>query len=122
MSHFEKHVERVKRAEAIYNGQFYTKSAKKDAMDQLNRAYSELNDYAQDCYRAKVKEELGTDYRYMSPEYQDFKNANPSDDTPYDLHNVREAKHSEFFTTFGNVWILIKGLVELRAFSKKQRL
>ena len=39
MSHFEKHVERVKRAEAIYNGQFYTKSAKKDAMDQLNRAY-----------------------------------------------------------------------------------
>ena len=119
MSHFEKHVERVKRAEAIYNGQFYTKSAKKDAMDQLNRAYSELNDYAQDCYRAKVKEELGTDYRYMSPEYQDFKNANPSDDTPYDLHNVREAKHSEFFTTFGNVWILIKGLVELRAFFKE---
>ena len=119
MSHFEKHVERVKRAEAIYNGQFYTKSAKKDAMDQLNRAYSELNDYAQDCYRAKVKEELGTDYRYMSPEYQDFKNANPSDDTPYDLHNVREAKHAEFFKTFGNVWISIRGLVELRAFFKE---
>jgi len=117
--HWEEYGERVKRAEAIYNGQFYTKSAKKNAMDQLNRAYGTLNGYAQDCYRAKVKEELGTDYRYMSPEYQDFKNANPSDDTPWDLHNVREAKHSEFFTTFGNVWIPIKNLVELRAFFKE---
>mgnify|MGYP001307682171 CR=1 FL=1 len=119
MSHFERYAESVKRAEAIYNGQFYTKSAKKNAMDWLNRAYSELNDYAQDCYRARVKEELGTDYRYMSPEYQAFRDANPSDDTPYDLHNVREAKHAEFYRTFGQVWVPINNLVELRAFYKE---
>ena len=54
MSHYENYAERVRRAEAIYNGQFYTKSAKKDAMEQLNRAYSELlNGYAQKCYNIK---------------------------------------------------------------------
>jgi|TARA_R110000796_G_scaffold151253_1_gene267747 hypothetical protein len=119
MSHFENYAERVRKAEAIYNGQFYTKSAKKDAMEQLNRAYSSLKGYADKCWRNKVREELGTDYDRMGSEWQAFKDANPSDDTPYDLHNVREAKHAEYFSTFGNVWIPINNLVELRAFFKE---
>jgi len=119
MSHYEDYAERVKRAEAIYNGQFYTKSAKKDAMDQLNRAYNGLKKAADKCYRNKLKEELGTDFSYMSPEYEAFVDANPRDNIPFDLHNVREAKHSEYFRTFGNVWVPINNLVELRAFFKE---
>ena len=56
MSHFERYAESVKRAEAIYNGQFYTKSAKKNAMDWLNRAYKSLDGYAQKCYNKKMEE------------------------------------------------------------------
>lgn len=119
MSHYENYAERVRRAEAIYNGQFYTKSAKKNAMEQLNRAYGTLNGYAQKCYNKKMQEALGEKFEWRGQAHQEWVDANPSDDTPWDLHNVREAKHSEFFKTFGNVWIPIKGLVELRAFFKE---
>ena len=116
MSHFENNTERVNKAVAIYNGQFYTKSAKKDAMYHLNEAYSDLSGYARRCFRNNLKEKFGDEYRYYGEAETTLRESLPSDDVPSDLHNVREAKHAEFFTAFGDVWGMIKNLVELRAF------
>ena len=115
----ENYDKRLRRAEATYNGQFYTKAAKKDAMADLNEAYKGCKNHADKCWRNKLKEEVGTDFSYMSPEYEAFVDANPSNDVPYDLHQVREAKHSEYFKAFGGVWNYIDSLVKLRAFYKE---
>mgnify|MGYP003626483619 FL=1 len=119
MLHIEKFEERLIKAHELYNGQFYTKSAKKDAMYHLNEAYSNLSGYASRCYRINLKEIFGDEYRYYGEAETTLRESLPSDDVPSDLHNVREAKHAEFFTTYGDVWVMINTLVELRAFFKE---
>ena len=96
---------RIKRAEQIFNGQFFTKAAKKEAMDNLNSAYSNLRRIAVDNF-------FGGDYEFIE---DDLDSSTPS----FELHHVREAKHKGFFEKHGE-WEPVAELVELRSFYKSQ--
>ncbi len=96
---------RIKRAEQIFNGQFFTKAAKKEAMDNLNSAYSNLRRIAVDNF-------FGGDYEFIE---DDLDSSTPS----FELHHVREAKHKGFFEKHGE-WEPVAEVVELRSFYKSQ--
>ena len=96
---------RIKRAEQRFNGQFFTKAAKKDAMGDLNFAYYLLRREAFANFADAVDRE------------EFF--ATPMNNIPYDLHQVREAKHKDVFEQYGD-WDAVVELVELRAFYNSQ--
>ena len=97
---------RIKRAEQRFNGQFFTKAAKKEAMRDLNHAYYLLRGEAFNNFADAVdREEL----------YSSMTNG-----MPYDLHLVREAKHKDVFEQYGD-WEAIAELVHLRAFYNNQK-
>ena len=95
----------IKMAEKRFNGQFFTKAAKKEAMRDLNHAYYLLRGEAFNNFADAVdREEL----------YSSMTNG-----MPYDLHLVREAKHKDVFEQYGD-WEAIAELVHLRAFYNSQ--
>ena len=96
---------RIKRAEQRFNGQFFTKAAKKNAMGDLNFAYYLLRREAFANFADAVdRKELF---------------ATPMNNIPYDLYQVREAKHKDVFEQYGD-WDAVVELVELRAFYNSQ--
>ena len=96
----------IKMAEKRFNGQFFTKAAKKEAMRDLNHAYYLLRGEAFNNFADAVdREEL----------YSSMTNG-----MPYDLHLVREAKHKDVFEQYGD-WEAIAELVHLRAFYNSQK-
>ena len=123
---------RIEAASAALNSGFRTKAAKKDAIDQLNRAYSAIRedmfheiDAVNDAKRkelmaaaGKTEEELtelwqGYMLRWTKEGMKIVKKAAETHDAPNDLHQVRDRHIDNLFTIIG-VAQEVRTLVMLR--------
>jgi hypothetical protein len=119
MNH-ENFQKRIETASAALNTGFRSKAAKKDAIDQLNRAYSEIREEmfreiraANDAKReelmaaaGKTKDELTEMWQGYMPRWSAegmkiVNKAAATHDAPLDLHNVRDRHIDNLFTIIG---------------------
>ena len=111
---------RIEAASAALNSGFRTKAAKKDAIDQLNRAYSAIREdmfheinAVNDAKRKELMAAAGKTEEELTELWQNYarrwtkegmkivKKAAETHDAPYDLHQVRDRHIDNLFTIIG---------------------
>jgi exonuclease III len=104
-------LDRINKALELAEGGFFaSKADQKEAMRLLNTVYSSIRT----AYHSKMWNEFWEDFTLSGtePTFEQRNKMSEKTDFPYDLHQVREAKHADMF---GSVWAGIKEIADLRA-------
>lgn len=104
-------VDRINKALELAEGGFFaSKAAQKEALEYLNNAYYTIAT----IQHRKIVSDFWLDFEISGtePTFEDRKELSAKTDFPYSLYQVREAKHAHLL---GEVWELVKELVDLRA-------
>ncbi|WP_145903744.1 hypothetical protein [Roseibium aggregatum] len=100
-------------AEEMIEAGFASKAAQKRALENLNRAYGYIHDLHHDGLCKNAPHNGAEQWtQEMHQERGEFFAAN---ETPFDLHQVREKKHAAIF---GDFWQQVSDLMNLRDLAK----